>query len=103
MLLPLVVPVKVPPPAGIAIGDEHPPEPGSVVVVVVLLALGGVTLSGKLPLDVEYPSTMMKYVCPAVTVGVRREARTRPVELVHASSLQPPGSSLPVAHGLLRM
>ena len=60
MLLPLVVPVKVPPPAGIAIGDEHAPEPGSVVVVgeglvvvVVLLALGGVTLSVKLPLDVE--------------------------------------------------
>jgi len=37
----------------IAIDDEHAPEPGSVVVVVVVPALGGVTLSVKLPLDVE--------------------------------------------------
>src|SRR6266567_7914415 len=43
----------------------------------------------------------MKYVCPAVTVGVRREARNRPVELVHASSLHP--TSDPLAHSPLRM
>ena len=79
------MPLKVPPPAGITIGDGHVPAPGAVVlvvedvvdvvvevvvevvvvvlvvvevveglvVVVVLLALGGVTLSVKLPLDVE--------------------------------------------------
>src|SRR5438874_8312379 len=39
-----------------------------VVVVVVLLPPGGATLSAKVPLAPPYPSTMMKYVCPAVTV-----------------------------------
>src|SRR6266705_6524566 len=43
----------------------------------------------------------MKYVCPAVTAGVRREARSRPVELLHASSLHPTSDAL--AHSPLRM
>src|SRR5439155_26716476 len=43
----------------------------------------------------------MKYVCPAVTADVRREARNRPVELVHASSLHP--TSDPPSHNPLRM
>src|SRR5947199_8771464 len=43
----------------------------------------------------------MKYVCPAVTAGVRREARNRPVELLHASSLHPTSDAL--AHSPLRM
>src|SRR5438876_11616066 len=51
-----------------------------VVVVVVLLPPGGATLSAKVPLAWPYPSTMMKYVCPAVTVGVMREARSRPLQ-----------------------
>jgi len=71
-----------------------------VVVVVVLLPPGGVTLSAKVPLAPPYPSTMMKYVCPAVTVGVMREARSRPLELTHASSLHP--TSAPPAHTPLR-
>jgi len=71
-----------------------------VVVVVVLLPPGGVTLSAKVPLAPPYPSTMMKYVCPAVTVGVIREARSRPLELTHASSLHP--TSAPPAHTPLR-
>src|SRR5213595_3202662 len=71
-----------------------------VVVVVVLLAPGGATLSAKVPLAPPYPSTMMKYVCPAVTVGVMREARSRPLELTHASSLHP--TSAPPAHTPLR-
>src|SRR6266516_540340 len=71
-----------------------------VVVVVVVLPPGGVTLSAKVPLAPPYPSTMMKYVCPAVTVGVMREARSRPLELTHASSLHP--TSAPPAHTPLR-
>jgi len=70
------------------------------VVVVVVLPPGGVTLSAKVPLAPPYPSTMMKYVCPAVTVGVMREARSRPLELTHASSLHP--TSAPPAHTPLR-
>ena len=61
---------------------------------------GGVTARLKVPCAPPYPSTTMKYVCPAVTVGVRREARDRPVELVHASSLHP--TSDPLAHAPLR-
>src|SRR5438552_17685635 len=61
---------------------------------------GGVMVRLKVPCAPPYPSTTMKYVCPAVTVGVRREARNRPVELVHASSLHP--ASDPLAHAPLR-
>src|SRR5205809_4060997 len=71
-----------------------------VVVVVVLLPPRGATLSAKVPLAPPYPSTMMIYVCPAVTVGVMREARSRPLELTHASSLHP--TSAPPAHTPLR-
>src|SRR5205814_10475600 len=61
---------------------------------------GGVTVRLKVHCAPPYPSTTMKYVCPAVTVGVRREARNRPVELAHASSLHP--ASDPLAHPPLR-
>jgi len=61
---------------------------------------GGVTVRLKVPCAPPYPSTTMKYVCPAVTVGVRREARSRPVELAHASSLHP--ASDPLVHAPLR-
>src|SRR3989442_15256344 len=66
-----------------------------VLVVVVLLPPGGATLSAKVPLAPLYPSTMMKYVCPAVTVGVMREAWNRPLELTHASSLHPTATPPP--------
>src|SRR5439155_1211174 len=94
--------------------DMKPPPPGRVVVVVDLVAVdvvvvvggrvvgvlggsvvvvveapGGVTVRVKVPVAWPYPSTTMKYVCPAVTVGVMREARSRPLALAHASSLHP--------------
>src|SRR5947208_6943048 len=111
VLVPLVVPPKVPPWAGIWVGLLQAP-PASVlvvvelplsVVVVVVEAPGGATVRLKVPCAPPYPSTTMKYVCPAVTVGVRREARERPVELVHASSLHPDTTSGPLAHTSLRM
>src|SRR5207244_6583904 len=45
----------------------------------------------------------MKYVCPAVTVGVMREARFSPLALGQASSLQPDETWDPLAHAPLRM
>src|SRR5438067_1919353 len=74
---------------------------GSAVVVVV--GAGGVTVRLNVPCAPPYPSTTMKYVCPAVTVGVRREARNRPVALVQASSLHPAATSGPLAQVSLRM
>src|SRR5438034_833738 len=73
---------------------------GSVVVVVE--APGGVTVRVKVPVAPPYPSTTMKYVCPAVTVGVMREARSRPVALGQASSLHPAATSGPPEHTPLR-
>src|SRR5438132_7119710 len=99
-VVPLVVPLKVPPGAGMAVGLLQAPPPGRVVVVVGAGSSGGVTVRLKVPCAPPYPSTTMKYVCPAVTVGVMREARDRPVELVHASSLHP--TSDPLAHAPLR-
>src|SRR2546427_7549882 len=99
-LVPLVAPLTVPPAAGRTIGLLQPPPPGRVVVVVV--GAGGVTVRLNVPCAPPYPSTTMKYVCPAVTVGVRREARYRPVALVQASSLQPAASSGPLAQAPLR-
>ena len=73
------------------------------LVVVVVETPGGVTVRLKVPCAPPYPSTTMKYVCPAVTVGVMREARFKPVALVHASSLHPETTSDPLAHTPLRM
>src|SRR5947207_1407530 len=73
---------------------------GSVVVVVE--APGGVTVRVKVPVARPYPSTTMKYVCPAVTVGVMREARSRPLALAHASSLHPAAISGPLPQTPLR-
>src|SRR6266566_1653078 len=100
-LVPLVAPLTVPPDAGIAIALLHPPPPGRVVVVVV--GAGGVTVRLNVPCAPPYPSTTMEYVCPAVTVGVRREARIRPVAFLQASSLQPAATSGPLAQAPLRM
>src|SRR5437762_65249 len=75
---------------------------GRVVVVVVVEAPGGVTVRVKVPVAPPYPSTTMKYVCPAVTVGVMREARSRPLALAHASSLHPAAISGPLAQTPLR-
>src|SRR5207245_10340694 len=72
--------------------------PGRVVVV----AAGGVTVRLKVPCAPAYPSTTMKYVCPALTVGVIREARNRPLALAHVSSLHPAATSGPLAHAPLR-
>src|SRR5213593_672376 len=109
-LVPLVVPLKVPPCAGMTVGLVHAPPPGrvvvvavvvvggGVVVVVVVEAPGGVTVRLKLPCVPPYPSTTMKYACPAVTVGVIREAMLAPLALGHASSLHPAATSGPPAH-----
>src|SRR5204863_97014 len=64
-------------------------------VVVVVEAPGGVTVRLNVPCAPPYPSTTMKYACPAVTVGVMREARNRPLALAHASSLHPAAISGP--------
>ena len=105
--VPLVVPLKVPPCAEMTVGLVQ--LPGRVVVVVlgglvvvVVVAPGGVTVRLKVPAAPAKPSTTMKYVRPAVTVGVMREARDRPVELVQASSLHPDATSVPLAHVPLR-
>src|SRR5439155_25716380 len=71
-------------------------------VVVVAEAPGGVTVRVKAPVAPPYPSTTMKYVCPAVTVGVMREARSRPLALTHASSLHPAAISGPLTQTPLR-
>src|SRR5947207_468500 len=71
-------------------------------VVVVVEDEGGVTVRLKVPVAPPYPSTTMKYVCPAVTVGVMREARTRPLASAHASSLHPAAISGPLAQTPLR-
>src|SRR6184192_4915840 len=81
VLVPLVVPLKVPPAAGMGVALAQAPVGVVVVVellvgvVVVVDATGGVTVRLKVPCAPLKPSTTMKYVCPAVTVGVRREAR----------------------------
>src|SRR5207247_7368652 len=67
-------------------------------VVVVVAGSGGVTVRLKVPVAPAYPSTTMKYGCPAVTVGVMREARNRPLALAHVSSLHPAATSGPLAH-----
>src|SRR5437867_932235 len=71
-------------------------------VVVVVEAPGGVTVRLNVPCAPPYPSTTMKYACPAVTVGVMREARNRPLALAHASSLHPAATSGPLAQTPLR-
>ena len=75
---------------------------GGLVVVVVAAAgnvvvetPGGVTVRVKVPCAPPYPSTTMKYVCPAVTVGVMREARFMPLALAQASSLH--ATAVPLA------
>src|SRR5438093_5300123 len=93
----------VPPWAGMAAGLLQAPPPGRVVVVVGTGSAGGVTVRLKVPCAPPYPSTEMKYVCPAVTVGVMREARLRPLEFAHASSLHPDTTSAPPEHTPLRM
>src|SRR5207247_5855233 len=100
-LVPLVAPLTVPPDAGMVIGLLHAPPPGRVVVVVV--GAGGVTVRLNVPCAPPYPSTTMKYVCHAVTLGVRREARYRPVALVQASSLHPAATSGPLAQAPPRL
>src|SRR5207302_1306359 len=71
-------------------------------VVVVVGGTGGVAVRLKSPAAPAKPSTTMKYVCPAVTVGVIREARFSPLALAHASSLHPAATSGPLAQTPLR-
>src|SRR3989442_289817 len=71
-------------------------------VVVVVESPGGVTVGLNVPCPPPYPSTTMKYACPAVTVGVMREARNRPVALGQVSSLHPAATSGPPEHTPLR-
>src|SRR5436190_6037412 len=97
-LVPLVVPLKVPPGAGMSVGLLQAPPPGRVAAG----SPGGITVRLKVPCAPPYPSTTMKYVCPAVTVGVIREARFKPLALAHASSLHPAATSGPLAQTPLR-
>src|SRR5437762_10287268 len=76
-LVPLVVPLKVPPGAGMTVGLLQAPPPGGVVVVVGTGFPGGVTVRLRVPCASPYPSTTMPYVWPAVTVGGMRGARCR--------------------------
>src|SRR5437660_1548424 len=98
----VVAPLMVPPWAGIVAGRLQALPPGRVVVVVGAASPGGVTVRLKVPCAPAYPSTTMKYVCPAVTVGVMREARNRPVALGQVSSLHPAATSGPPEHTPLR-
>src|SRR5438132_12069989 len=77
-LVPLVVPLKVPPGAGMAVGLLQAPPPGREVVVVGTGFTGGVTVRLKVRCAPPYHSTTMKSVSPAVTVGVLRQPRSRP-------------------------
>src|SRR5437660_772729 len=89
----------------VVVGGRGVVEDGVVVggrVVVVVEAPGGVTVRLNVPCAPPYPSTTMKYACPAVTVGVMREARNRPLALAHASSLHPAAISGPFAQTPLR-
>src|SRR5206468_4810607 len=85
---------------GVVMVDDDVVVGGRVVVVVE--APGGVTVRLNVPCAPPYPSTTMKYACPAVTVGVMREARNRPLALAHASSLHPAATSGPLAQTPLR-
>src|SRR5947199_5449145 len=75
VLVPLVVPLKVPPCAAMTVGLLQPPPAarravvvvGGRVVVVVVEATGGVTDRGELPAAKSKPSTTTKNVFPALT------------------------------------
>src|SRR5204862_6700164 len=98
----VVVAVKVVAGGGMVVGLVQAAAVGGGVVVVGVGAPGGVTVRLKVPCAPAYPSTTMKYVCPAVTVGVMREARFKPVALAHASSLHPAATSGPLEQTPLR-
>src|SRR2546426_10831032 len=78
VLVPLVVPLKVPPEAGIGVGPAQAAASVVVVVevdagvVVVVEAPGGVTVRLKTPWAPPQPSTTMPSVGPAGTVGLGR-------------------------------
>src|SRR5437870_8004559 len=74
-LVPLVVPLKVPPGAGMTVGLLQAPPPGRVAVGVGTGSSGGVTARLKVPCASAYPSTTLNYVCPPVTVRVMRAGR----------------------------
>src|SRR5439155_16367499 len=83
VLVPLVVPPKVPPWAGIGVGLlQAPParvvvvvEVAPGVVVVVVEGPGGVAVGVEVPCGPPWAVALVKYVCVAVTVGVGRAAR----------------------------
>src|SRR5438046_4293341 len=87
----------VPPWAGMAAGLLQAPPPGRVVVVVGAASPGGGSVRLMARGGRADACTTMMYVCPAVTVGVMREPRTRPLALAHASSLHPAATSGPLA------
>jgi hypothetical protein len=82
VLVPLVVPVKIPPAAGMSVAFTHAPTGVATAVGVALAvrvavgvpAFGGVTDKLNAPALAAYPSTTMKYVCPATTFTVSRDA-----------------------------
>src|SRR5436309_14238982 len=88
-LVPLVVPLKVPPGAGMAVGLLQAPPPGRVVVVVGTGSPGGVTGRLNVPSAPPYPPTTLQDVCPAVTLGVIGEPRNRQGALGPVSSSHP--------------
>src|SRR5436309_7696082 len=77
-LVPLVVPLKVPPGAGMAVGLLQAPPPGREVVAVGTSSSASLTGWLRVSCPPPYPSTTMKYVSPAVTVAVMARARNRP-------------------------
>src|SRR5205809_5102147 len=77
-LVPLVVPLKVPPGAGMAVGLLQAPPPGRVVVVAGTASSAGVTLRLQVPSAPPYPPTTLQYACPAATAAPMPEPRCSP-------------------------
>src|SRR5437763_2177050 len=68
-LVPLVVPLKVPPGAGMAVGLLQAPPPGREVVVVGPASAAGVSVRLRAPCAPPHPSTTPTDACPAATLA----------------------------------
>src|SRR5438093_11371236 len=76
-LVPLVVPLKVPPGAGMAVGLLQAPPPGGEVGAVGTGPAAGVTGRLRVPCAPPHPPTTTQHVSPAVTGALLPRARHR--------------------------
>src|SRR5438034_11428135 len=77
-LVPLVVPLKVPPGAGMTVGLLQAPPPGAVVVAAGTALPATATRMLKARCPPPYPSTTTKSAWPAATGAATRHPRHRP-------------------------